>query len=110
MFYFQPNASGGRCLAVAAAAAHPWHGAWSTRGGLLRALPLACPASTPHASPFAGIRFGAFYLGRRLGRAGEIQRRGGRERDRQRRWHYEKYAGQDCDEKAAGHHFLPRQE
>jgi hypothetical protein len=37
----------------------------------------------------------------------ETGRYGRSERDRQRRWHYEKCGRQECDEKAAGHHFLP---
>jgi hypothetical protein len=88
------------------AAAHPWHYAgWPTLGGLLRlALLLGCPASTSHA---VNVRSGAVKVFRCLGRPRETGRYGRRERDRQRHWHYEKCGGQECDEKAAGHHFLP---
>ena len=88
------------------AAAHPWHYAgWPTLGGMLRlVLPLGCPASTPHA---ANVRSGAVKIFCCLGRPRETGRYGRRERDRQRHWHYEKCGGQECDEKAAGHHFLP---
>src|SRR5437660_9635098 len=94
-----------RCL-VPAAAAHPWHDAgWATLGGLLGlAFRLGCPASTPHA---VNVRSGAVKIFRRLRRPRETGRYGRRERDRQRRWHCEKCGGQECDEKAAGHHFLP---
>jgi hypothetical protein len=104
----RPSGFADRHLAVAAASAHPWRGpAWSTLGGLLRlALPLdcPCPASTPHA---VNVRSGAVKIDRCLGRPREAGRYGRSERDRQCRWHYEKCGGQECDEKAAGHHFLP---
>src|ERR1700732_632537 len=103
-----PTEASGFCrpLFSTPAAAHPWHDAgWPTLRGFLRlALLLGCPASTSHA---VNVRSGAVKIFRCLGRPRETGRYGRRERDRQRRPHDEKCGGQECDEKAAGHHFLP---